>query len=164
MTYRLPLPAPPEILQEPHQCWSAAYESWSRACAAAYPAASVITEEDIETAIGRFPNALSEDGGATHVGIFMLSRVGNMNLEPVPAAAMTTEFAREKMRASGYIYLVYYAMGTSGSYFSHAVVIYGTNSRGFMVMDPGADRGLMSRAPGYFNRTEGMLLGTHVSG
>ena len=162
MTYTLPLPEPDVIVQEPHQCWSAAFASWSAASANVIPAASAITEDEIEAALARYPDVLNDEGGATPAGIALLQRESNVRLEGVRASDMSPAFARAKMRRSGYLYLVYYAYNNSRRLFSHAVVIYGTNARGYMVMDPGTGRGHIDREPTYFNRTEGMLLGTHA--
>jgi len=161
MTYRLPLAPPPEITQEPHQCWSAAYESWSRATAQVVTGATAITEEQIESSMATYPGALSGDGGATMTGIGLLQRVGNMRLEGLRAADITEDFAERKMRASSYLYLVYYAHSRDGL-FSHAVVIYGIDHQGLMIMDPGDGRGLMSRPARYYQNAIVMLLGTHV--
>ncbi|MCP5088024.1 MAG: hypothetical protein GY952_14625 [Rhodobacteraceae bacterium] len=160
MTYQPPLPAPPEVTQEPHQCWSAAYESWSYASAQVVNGATPVSEESIEATIGAYPNALNENGGATFGGIGLLTHVGNMDLEGLPPADLTEALAERKLRESGYLYLVFYAYGRNGV-FSHAVVIYGTNQQGLMVMDPGRGRGLMIRPARYYRQTIVMLLGTH---
>jgi hypothetical protein len=123
--------------------------------------ATAMTESEIETTMARYPGAIASNGGATLTGLGLFQVVGNMRLSSLPTDKLTYDFIEVALRTYGYLYLVFYANGRNGL-FSHAIVVYGRNNQGFMIMDPAAGRGLMTRPISYFLSTTGMLLGVHA--
>ena len=162
MTYSLPLRDPPELVQEPRQCWSAAYESWTTACSWIIRGAQVVSEEEIEEQLGGYPDAISEEGGATLAGVGLLQTVGSLQFEAVAGAELSTELLADRLRRFGYIYLIFWGRNRRGEVFSHAVV--DSNARGgrMRVMDPGENRGLQTTATSYYRNALAMFIGTHI--
>lgn len=161
MTYSLPLNDPPEVTQEQHQCWSAAYESWTTACSSIIRGAQAVSEEAIEAEIAGYPGALDENGAATIAGVGLMQRVGVVQYEAVAGTALTTDLMADRLRQFGYIYMPFWGRGRSGNVFSHAVVI--SNARGgrMRVMDPGEGRGLRTQSTSYYRHALAMFIGTH---
>ncbi|MDJ0656481.1 MAG: hypothetical protein QNJ40_20135 [Xanthomonadales bacterium] len=161
MTFRLPLRDPPEVTQEQHQCWSAAYESWSTACSWIIGGAAAVSEETIEARMAQYPNALNEDGAATMGGVGLLMEIGSMHLDPVAGRDLTTDLLATKLRQLGYIYMPFWAIGRNGP-FSHAVVVAHARGGEVRVMDPGRGRGLRTQPTEYYRNAIAMFLGTHI--
>ena len=162
MTYSLPLNDPPEIIQEPRQCWSAAYESWTTACSRIIRGAQVVSEEEIEEQLGRYPDALSEEGGAKLGGIGLLQMVGSLRFEAVAGADLTTDMLADRLRRLGYIYLIFWGRNQDEEVFSHAVVVSNAHGGRMRVMDPGRNRGLQTTPTNYYRNALVMFLGTHA--
>jgi hypothetical protein len=162
MTYSLPLRDPPEITQEQHQCWSAAYESWTTACSWLIPGVQPVSEEEIEAQMARYPGALDENGAATLGGVGLLQRVGSMHFESVAGTALTTDLVADRLRQFGYIYMPFWGRGRSGNVFSHAVVVSSAHGGRMRVMDPGEGRGLQTQSTDYYRHALAMFIGTHT--
>lgn len=162
MTYRLPLQDAPEREQEQHQCWSAAYESWTTACARIIPGARAVSEEAIEAELAQYPGAISENGGASRAGIGLLQLRGDVQFEGVAGNNLSEELLVSRLTSFGYIYLAFWGRGQrTGRIFSHAVVISNAARGRMRVMDPGRGRGLMTQSTQYYQSAIVMLLGTH---
>lgn len=162
MTYSLPLRNPPVVVQEPRQCWSAAYESWTTACSWIIRGAQTVSEEAIEAELGRFDGAISEEGGATLTGVGLLQRVGHLQFEPVPGRELSTDLLASRLQQFGYIYLIFWGRNRNGEVFSHAVVVSSARGGRMRVMDPGPDRGLQTTATSYYQNALAMFIGTHA--
>ncbi|NDR58280.1 hypothetical protein [Aliiruegeria sabulilitoris] len=162
MTYSIPLNDPPEIEQEAHQCWSAAYESWTTACSRIIRGAQAVSEEAIEAEMARYPGALTEEGSATLGGVGLLEHFGNVHFEPVSGAALSTDMLAARLRQYGYIYMLFWARGRTGDVFSHAVVVSHAHGGRMRVMDPGRGRGLMMRPTDYYRNALAIFVGTHA--
>lgn len=160
MTYSIPLRDPPVTVQEPHQCWSAAYESWSTACSWIIPGATPVSEASIEACLAQYPNALDAHGGATSGGIGLLQNVGNVQFEGVAGADLSSALLQSHLTRFGYIFLPFWAHGRHGI-FSHAVVISHASNGRMRVMDPGEGRGLSTVNTSYYRNAIVMLIGTH---
>ncbi len=162
MTYSLPLRDPPELVQEPRQCWSTAYESWTTACSWIIRGAQPVSEETIEAQLGNYPDAISEEGGATLAGVGLLQTVGLLRFEAVAGADLSTELLADRLRQFGYVYLIFWGRNRRREVFSHAVVV--SNARGgrMRVMDPGENRGFQTSPTNYYRGALAMFIGTHA--
>lgn len=161
MTFTLPLRDPPVTVQEPHQCWSAAYESWTTACSRLIPGAQLVTEPQIEAQISQYPDALDEDGGATLAGVGLLETVGDVSFQAVSGANLTSDLLQDVLTNFGHIYMPFWAHGRSGNLFSHAVVISTVEDGRMRIMDPAEGRGLDNKPVAVYNNAIVMFLGTH---
>lgn len=103
MTFQLPLRDPTVTVQEDHQCWSAAYDSWTSACSRLIPGAQHVTEAQIEAQISQYPDALDADGAATRTGIMLLQMVADVRFEAVPGANLTAARLETALTSFGYI-------------------------------------------------------------
>lgn len=101
MTFALPLRDPPVAVQESHQCWSAAYESWSTACSRLISGARAVREAEIEAVLARFPGALDANGAATTAGIGLLATQGDLHLEAVSGANLTAATLQDRLAQFG---------------------------------------------------------------
>jgi hypothetical protein len=160
MTFALPLRNPPVRVQTEHQCWSAAYESWSTACSRLIRGARGVSEADIEAMLARFPNSLDANGSATRAGVGLLASQGDLHYQAISGSNLTASILQDQLSQFGYIYLVFWAHGRAGP-FSHAVVISNATDSHMRVMDPVGGRGLQTKPIAYYANAIVMLLGTH---
>ena len=117
---------------------------------------------DDRGSVGKLPDAISEEGGATLAGVGLLQTVGLLRFEAVAGADLSTELLADRLRQFGYVYLIFWGRNRRREVFSHAVVV--SNARGgrMRVMDPGENRGLQTTATSYYRNALAMFIGTHI--
>jgi hypothetical protein len=156
------LPDPEVIVQDPAECWIAAFEIWSRANNRhlALPLASA--QDDMIRWLSSGGGFLTSAGRATDSGVSLMANIGLMSLERMQSARLTLGLLDRKLN-DGYVYLAYYWITAGGDRQGHAVVIYGVDANTIYYADPAPGRGLRREPAHYFTRRSVVVaLGTSV--
>ena len=150
MTQPIHLPPPPVYVQEPARCWSTAFQSWDEATQSAYGHSSHVSADQLQTWLDPGDDFTGPQGRANVRGIRLTANIGFMRMTAMASRLFRPPQALELLQ-DGYIYLVFYWATGPQQFGGHAVVIYGADADGFLVMDPMPGQGLKRRPPGYFS-------------
>jgi hypothetical protein len=148
-------PQPPLVSQEPQSCWAASFVAWQEGTGYLTGTQPSTTQADLIRWLESGSGLLYESGRATPNGMSLMAGIGMMHLAPVLTRDATIENFGLMLEA-GYLYLVYFRRPGAPA---HAIVCYGVDEQGILVMDPWPDRGYITLPPDFFTAmTDGRLL------
>lgn len=149
------LPRPPLVVQEPQSCWAASFVAWQEANGQLTGTQPSVSQADLIRWLESGSGLMYDSGRATPSGMMVMAGVGMMRLVPFRVRRATIEGFATLLEA-GYLYLVYFRRPRTPA---HAIVCYGVEEDGFLVMDPWPARGYIKLPPDFFTAmSEGHLM------
>ena len=155
------VPPPPVIIQDPAQCWAAAFTSWDRSIQECFGLRPGPDAEQLIAWLGR-GNFLTRAGRATDAGVDFLGNLGLMRLTRYQGWEVMPKMLGRHLE-HGPVFCAYYWQTRRAGRVGHAVVIYRVTSERIYFMDPAPGRGLVKESASFFARESAtVLLGTSL--